>query len=134
MTRCHATRGAKRCRLDVDHHQRDSFGRLIHKFWNPETSFTWVELPALTALSNFAQFITRYTRRVRPDAWLAVAAVVIILTACLAITGTVNPDNFNTSDQETGFSCSLGADTSTQLTHEYASCVHVVYSDIESWH
>lgn len=134
MTRCTATRGDRRCRLGIEAHPRDAFGRPVHKWWNNGHSVEWAG--NWHSLDDSTKRAWRWVRSRDPVEKVTAAIVVVVIVAFMFPNPfrPLNPDNWNTSDQETGFSCSLGGDTSTQLTHEYASCVYVVNSDIASWH
>jgi hypothetical protein len=119
-------------------HRTDYANREIHKFWNPEETYEWVEATAeLARRWRNARRVLSVFRKLDPQGWGAAVAMVVLIIAIATAPShlhALDPSTWNTSDQETGFSCSLGGDTANQLTHEYASCVHVVYTDIESWH
>lgn len=141
--RCTATKHGKQCRLSVVSHRTDDANREIHKFWNPEETYEWVDAlkPERLKFQEWAKIsehpLLRAWRWFRKHEWLPPVAVVALLIIALLAWPHVpaaNPSNWNHSDQETGITCSVPMPTEQQEAREYASCVHAALSDIESWH
>jgi hypothetical protein len=120
----------ERCRLHITKHKYSLIGMPIHKYWNNTHSSNWSDKPSFTVIAG-GGFLEGWRGWVAPLLGFALLIALIVIGSSIPA---VNPSNWNTSDQETSFTCTLGALNQQELTHEYASCVHVVYSDIESWH